>query len=94
MRKQTAIGGYMGKKLSVVVPTFNEAGNEEVLAAKVGEALQGIDHEIWFIDDSEDDTPEVLERLCAADSRCRFIHREGEARTGLATAVIEGFHAA
>ena len=84
----------MGKKLSVVVPTFNEAGNVEVLAAKVGEALQGIDHEIWFIDDSEDDTPEVLERLCAADSRCHFIHREGEARTGLATAVIEGFHAA
>ena len=81
----------MSKKLSVVVPTFNESGNVKERAKQVGEALQGIDYNIWFIDDSNDDTPEVLKELCDEDSHCRYHHREGEAQTGLATAVIEGF---
>ena len=59
----------MSKKLSVVVPTFNESGNVKELAKQVGEALQGIDYNIWFIDDSNDDTPEVLKELCDEDSR-------------------------
>ena len=80
----------MGKKLSVVVPTFNEAGNVKELAEQVGKALEGIDYNIWFIDDSNDNTPDVLKELCDTDSHCRFFHREGEAQTGLATAVIEG----
>lgn len=84
----------MSKKLSVVVPTFNEAGNVEELAKQVGEALQGIDYNIWFIDDSNDDTPDILKELCEKDKHCRYHHREGEAQTGLATAVIEGFHMA
>ena len=40
----------MSKKLSVVVPTFNESGNVKELAKQVGEALQGIDYNIWFIE--------------------------------------------
>lgn len=84
----------MGKKLSVVVPTFNEAGNVAELAAQVGEALKGVDYNIWFIDDSNDNTPEVLEALCREDTHCHFHHREGDQQTGLATAVIEGFHMA
>ena len=84
----------MAKKLSVVVPTFNESGNVAELARQVGEALDGVDYNIWFIDDSNDDTPKVLEELCKNDTHCHFHHREGEAQTGLATAVIEGFNMA
>lgn len=84
----------MGKKLSVVVPTFNEAGNVEELAHQVGEALEGIDYNIWFIDDSNDNTPGVLKELCDKDTHCRYHHREGAEQTGLATAVIEGFNMA
>ncbi len=84
----------MGKKLSVVVPTFNEAGNVEELAGQVEEALQGIDYNIWFIDDSNDNTPEILNELCNRDKHCKYHHREEGGQTGLATAVIEGFHMA
>ncbi|MBQ9606599.1 MAG: glycosyltransferase, partial [Lachnospiraceae bacterium] len=62
----------MSKKLSVVVPTFNESGNVEKLAKQVGEALQGVDYTIWFIDDSNDNTPEVLKELCDKDDHCRY----------------------
>ena len=84
----------MGKSLSVVVPTFNEAGNVEELSRQVGESLKGIDYNIWFIDDSDDNTPDILEELCRKDSHCRYHHREGDEKTGLATAVIEGFEMA
>ncbi len=84
----------MGKTLSVVVPTFNEAGNVEELSRQVGEALKGIDYNIWFIDDSDDNTPDVLKELCEKDSHCRYHHRDGDEKTGLATAVIEGFEMA
>ena len=84
----------MGRTLSVVVPTFNEAGNVAELAKQVGEALQGVDYNIWFIDDSNDNTPEVLEELCKKDAHCHFRHRKEEEQTGLATAVIDGFHMA
>ncbi len=80
------------EKLSVVVPTFNEAGNVEMLAERIGRALHGIDYEIVFIDDSRDNTPEVLEALSRKDSHVRYEHRVGE--TGLATAVIRGFRIA
>ncbi len=80
------------KKLSVVVPTFNEKGNVENLVAQIGAALEGIEYEIVFIDDSKDETPEILERLSKENAHVRYEHRVGE--TGLATAVIRGFRIA
>ncbi len=80
------------RKLSIVVPTYNEKGNVEKLVEKISEALQGIEHEIVFIDDSTDETPEILERLSQEHSNVRYEHRVGE--TGLATAVIRGFRIA
>ena len=77
------------KKLSVVVPTFNESGNVELLVKKIDEALTGIEHDIIFIDDSTDDTPDILKRLSEENPGVRFEHRENE--KGLATAVIRGF---
>ncbi|MCR5777903.1 MAG: polyprenol monophosphomannose synthase [Lachnospiraceae bacterium] len=80
------------KKLSVVVPTYNEKGNVENLVEQIGAALEGINYEIVFIDDSKDETPEILERLSKSNSHVRYEHRVGE--TGLATAVIRGFRIA
>lgn len=80
------------QKLSVVVPTYNEKGNVENLVRQVDGALQGIDHEIVFVDDSTDETPEILERLSKENPNVSYEHRVGE--TGLATAVIRGFRIA
>ena len=77
------------QKLSVVVPTYNEKGNVENLVRQVDEALTGIDHEIVFVDDSTDETPEILERLSKENPNVSYEHRVGE--TGLATAVIRGY---
>ncbi|MBO6132840.1 MAG: polyprenol monophosphomannose synthase [Lachnospiraceae bacterium] len=77
------------KKLSVVVPTFNEKGNVENLVRQIDEALTGIEHEIVFIDDSTDETPKVLEKVSKENPRVRYEHRTDE--KGLATAVIRGF---
>ncbi len=80
------------KKLSIVVPTFNESGNVGYLAERIDKALNGIDYNIFFIDDSTDDTPDVLKKLSENDPHVRFEHRENE--KGLATAVIRGFNIA
>lgn len=76
-------------KLSVVVPTYNEAENVRNLTDQINSALNGIDYEIIFVDDSSDNTPEVIKSVMSENSNVRMKHREGE--TGLATAVLEGF---
>ena len=76
--------------LSVVVPTFNEKNNVEHLIRQIGEALTDVTpYEILFIDDSFDETPEVLERLCGIYKHVHYLHRTGE--KGLASAVVKGF---
>jgi dolichol-phosphate mannosyltransferase len=78
--------------LTVVVPTRNESGNIRPLLSRLGPALLPLRAEIVFVDDSTDDTPEVVAAL--ADScpvPVRLLHREPAARTGgLAGAVVAG----
>lgn len=80
------------KKLSIIVPSFNEKDNIRPLVERVDEALKGINHEIFFVDDSTDDTPEVLEEVSQENPHVKYIHREDE--KGLATAVLLGFNTA
>ena len=75
--------------LSVIVPTRNERENIPPLVAALSEALRDIPYEICFVDDSTDDTPDILAEAAAQDVRLRVIHRTSG--TGLATAVAEGF---
>jgi len=81
-------------QLSVIVPTYNEAPNIEELVGRVTKAVEGIEAELVFVDDSTDDTPDVVRRVAAsATIPVRLIHRE--TRTGgLGGAVLEGFAAA
>ncbi|MCR4656746.1 MAG: polyprenol monophosphomannose synthase [Lachnospiraceae bacterium] len=79
-------------KLSVVVPTFNESENVGNLVNQIDYALRGIPYEVIFVDDSNDDTPKVIEKVIKENPNVRLFHREGE--TGLATAVLKGFELA
>ena len=76
-------------KLSIVVPSFNESENVKPLVDQLDAALNGIDHEIIFVDDSKDNTPDVIREIQATKPHVRLEHRVGE--TGLATAVLKGF---
>jgi dolichol-phosphate mannosyltransferase len=76
-------------ELVVVVPTFNERENIVPLLEKLGQALDGLQWEVVFVDDdSTDGTVAVLERVCRSDRRVRSVRRLG--RRGLASAVVEG----
>lgn len=77
-------------KLSVIVPTANEAPNIERLVDRVAAACLDMDAEIVFVDDSTDDTPEVIHRVaCVAPLPVRMIHRIAP-ENGLRGAVLEG----
>lgn len=76
-------------KVSIVVPSYNESGNVVNLVEQIDVALTGIDHEIIFVDDSTDNTPEVIEGIIKDKPHVRLKHRTSE--KGLATAVILGF---
>ncbi|MBD8059620.1 glycosyltransferase family 2 protein [Cellulomonas sp. JH27-2] len=76
--------------LTVVVPTFNEAPNVAELVRQVADALDGVDAEVLFVDDSRDDTPDVIREVAAtATIPVRLIHRD-EPVGGLSGAVQAG----
>jgi dolichol-phosphate mannosyltransferase len=82
-------------ELSVVLPTRNEAGNIDPLLARLRSALDTVDYELVFLDDSDDETAAMLGREAALDPRIRVIHRMPEFRQGgLSTAVVLGLHEA
>ncbi len=76
-------------KLSIVVPTYNEADNVGNLVNQIDYALRGIEYEVIFVDDSTDHTPEMIRKTQAENPRVRMEHRTEE--KGLATAVLKGF---
>ncbi len=75
--------------LSIVIPTFNEGKNIRSLVEQIDEALTGIPYEIVFVDDSRDNTPEIIKEVAEDYPAVRMEHRTGE--KGLATAVLKGF---
>lgn len=77
--------------LSLIIPTYNERENVAPLYERCLGALAGEDFEILFVDDSQDDTPAEIRRLCAVDPRVRLLHRD---RRGLASAVVDGVRSA
>jgi len=80
--------------LSIIVPTFNEAPNVEELVRRTTAAVTGFDAEIIFVDDSRDNTPEVIRQVAeSASIPVRLIHRDVPVG-GLSGAVIEGITAA
>ncbi len=86
--------------LSVIVPTKNEDANIWPLLESLQDALRGLCIEVIFVDDSDDDTPLVIEDAARIMNSSEFqIHLEhrlaGIARAGgLATAVVHGMNRA
>lgn len=79
-----------GPELSVIVPTFNEIENCELLVQKVDAALKSIHWEVVFVDDnSPDGTAAAVRALARRNPRVRCVQRVG--RRGLSSACIEGF---
>ncbi len=76
-------------ELTVVVPTFNEAGNVPLLVERLEKALKDVAWEVVFVDDDlPDGTADVARTIAARDRRVRVIQRLG--RRGLSTACVEG----
>lgn len=76
-------------RLSVVVPTLNEAENVPLLVTRLARALRDIAWEVIFVDDnSPDGTVAAARQLAQKDPRVRCLRRIG--RRGLAGACIEG----
>lgn len=81
--------------LSIIVPTRNESGNVSPLLHRIRTAIPAMPFEVIFVDDSTDDTPEVIEQLKSElDFDVVVIHRPVERRNGLGMAVVEGIRVA
>ncbi len=82
--------------LSLVIPTRNEAITAPELILQLADVLAPLSSEVIIVDDSDDDTPSIIERAARDnDLHVRVIHREpGRREGGLSTAVIEGLSAA
>lgn len=79
--------------LSIIVPTRNEVGNINPLLNKISQALNGLNAEVLFVDDSTDDTPQTIEAALQSypDLKIRLFHRPAEQRSGgLGGAVLLG----
>ncbi len=77
--------------LSIIIPTFNEESNVSTIVERITAIFtnEPCHYEILFIDDSQDNTPMILEQLVHEFPVVRAIHRRN--KTGLASAVVEGF---
>ncbi|POX51525.1 dolichol-phosphate mannosyltransferase [Streptomyces sp. Ru71] len=81
--------------VTIVVPTFNESANVRQLLHRITESVPArLPCEVLFVDDSTDDTPQVISD---AAKDCPFpvtvLHRD-EPEGGLGGAVVEGIKAA
>ncbi|WP_213979998.1 glycosyltransferase family 2 protein [Sphingomonas sp. dw_22] len=85
----TATPAIPSLQLTVIIPTFNEAENVAPLAAKLDQALAGLNWEAVYVDDdSADGTSDRVREIARIDRRIRVIQRVG--RRGLSSAVVEG----
>lgn len=79
---------------TIVVPTFNERDNIATLLDRLVAALPAGETEILFVDDSTDDTPEVIR---AGALNCPIpvtVHHREDGAGGLGGAVVEGMRLA
>jgi dolichol-phosphate mannosyltransferase len=81
-------------RLTVVVPTLNEAHNLRHLVRRLDRSLRGIPFEIVIVDDaSTDGTGELADALAEERSSIVVIQRTAAER-GLSAAILAGFRAA
>jgi dolichol-phosphate mannosyltransferase len=75
-------------QVAVVVPTYNERDNIELIVSRIRSAVP--DAHVLIVDDnSPDGTGEIADKLAASDRSVHVLHRPG--KSGLGTAYIAGF---
>ncbi|MBL7032898.1 MAG: polyprenol monophosphomannose synthase [Candidatus Delongbacteria bacterium] len=78
----------MSDRALVIIPTYNECANAELIINRVLAQSPIID--VLIVDDnSPDGTGKLVDQLVAANERVHVIHREG--KLGLGTAYVAGF---
>jgi len=83
--------------VSLILPTFNEAGNITPLVKRIRTAMRSsqLQYECIFVDDSRDQTANIIAREAKRRPQTYLIKRQGaEARTGLTKAFYRGFQSA
>ncbi len=75
-------------RVLVVVPTYNERENVELIAGRLHVAVPEA-HLLVVDDDSPDGTGGLADAMAAADARVQVLHRTG--KNGLGAAYIAGF---
>lgn len=80
-------------KVSIIVPTYNERENLEILMKRIASSLRDKEYEVIVVDDNSPDGTWKLAQELAQFYPIKLIKREE--RRGLASAVVDGFsHAA
>jgi dolichol-phosphate mannosyltransferase len=75
-------------RVVIVMPTYNERQNLEIIAGRVRDAVPGAD--LLVVDDnSPDGTGDLADKLAEADPHVRVLHRTEKA--GLGRAYVAGF---
>jgi dolichol-phosphate mannosyltransferase len=75
-------------RVVVIVPTYNEKDNLEIIAARLRSAVPSAD--LLVVDDgSPDGTGDIADKLALADSQVHVLHRTSKA--GLGAAYVAGF---
>ncbi len=66
----------MSKKISIIIPVYNEISNIPLMLAALNEALQSLPYRynVIFVDDgSDDDTLSFIKQLAANDSKVNYL---------------------
>lgn len=73
----------INRRVAIISPTRNEARNLDEFTKRVTAALElyDLDWEIVLADDSDDDTPAVVDRLASEGAPISLAHREPEDRS-------------
>jgi dolichol-phosphate mannosyltransferase len=83
---------WLPPQLAIIVPTFNERDNIELLYNNIAATLKSVPFEFIVVDDnSPDGTAAAVKQLSRRYPNVRCIHRIG--RRGLSSACIEGISA-
>ena len=62
------------KRISLVIPAFNEAGNIEKCVSEIDKHLSQYNYQILFVDDgSKDDTLKELRKISSANSKVHYL---------------------
>jgi dolichol-phosphate mannosyltransferase len=76
--------------VSVIVPTFNEAPNVLALIERLTTSLADLSAEVIYVDDSTDETPEVIRQVAATSSLPIILLHRDHPDGGLSGAVVAG----